>query len=277
LPKKQEIKKPVESSTGTIDILIKSIPEFANFGPRFTSGRPVELTEKETEYAVTSVLHMFEEYMLFMFNCTNTLKDVMLANVTVKMVNNDLKDIKVLFAVPLEKLSYDQPGTVWVAVKKQKDAFPLGVFQCTLKFITKEVDPQTGEPEETGIEDEYQLEDMTIAIRNYCKPIDFPVAEEQWEKTSDEFEVTEMFAFPKKTMNETVDNLVQHFGLQPLEKTDKLQSKKTKHILWLAGAFLGEIPVVIRCRMKSDDAGTKVEISVRSGNDDVSVALVSSI
>jgi len=29
--------------------------------------------------------------------------------------------------------------------------------------------------------------------------------------------------------------------------------------------------------MKSDDSGTKVEVSVRSGNDDVSVALASSI
>jgi len=134
IAKKQEIKKPVESSTGTIDILIKSIPEFANFGPRFTSGRPVELTEKETEYAVTSVLHMFDEYMLFMFNCTNTLKDVMLANVTVKMVNNDLKDIKVLFAVPLEKLSYDQPGTVWVAVKKTKGCLSTWSFSMHFKI-----------------------------------------------------------------------------------------------------------------------------------------------
>lgn len=36
-------------------------------------------------------------------------------------------------------------------------------FQCILKFISKELDPSTGEPEEEGYEDEYQLEEVELA------------------------------------------------------------------------------------------------------------------
>ena len=40
--------------------------------------------------------------------------------------------------------------------------YALGSFQCTLKFVTKEVDPSSGEPEEEGYDDEYQLEEVEL-------------------------------------------------------------------------------------------------------------------
>jgi coatomer protein complex subunit gamma len=45
----------------------------------------VELTESETEYTVSVVKHILANYIILQFNVTNTLKDQLLQNVTVKV------------------------------------------------------------------------------------------------------------------------------------------------------------------------------------------------
>lgn len=41
----------------------------------------MELTEPETEYAVNVVKHVFDEYVVFQYNCTNTIPEQLLENV----------------------------------------------------------------------------------------------------------------------------------------------------------------------------------------------------
>ena len=56
------------------------------------------------------------------------------------------------------------PGIVYVSFSRDKpEEYTTGSFQCTLKFVSKELDPSTGKPEEEGYEDEYQLEDVELA------------------------------------------------------------------------------------------------------------------
>lgn len=47
-------------------------------------------------------------------------------------------------------------GTTYVGIAKEQ-AVILGSVSNTLKFTVKEIDPQTGEPEPSGFEDEYQV------------------------------------------------------------------------------------------------------------------------
>lgn len=41
----------------------------------------MELTEAETEYAVNVVKHIFDQHVVFQYNCTNTIPEQLLENV----------------------------------------------------------------------------------------------------------------------------------------------------------------------------------------------------
>lgn len=45
------------------------------------SSAPVELTEAETEYAVSVVKHIFDGHVVLQFNCSNTIPEQLLENV----------------------------------------------------------------------------------------------------------------------------------------------------------------------------------------------------
>jgi hypothetical protein len=49
----------------------------------------VRLTEEDTEYAVFCVKHIYEQHVVFQFNCTNTIAEQVLEDVSVAM---DLAD-----------------------------------------------------------------------------------------------------------------------------------------------------------------------------------------
>lgn len=58
----------------------------------FTSPHPSlvpRLTEEDTEYVIHAVKHVYEEHVVVQFDCTNTIKEQVLENVTVVM---DLAD-----------------------------------------------------------------------------------------------------------------------------------------------------------------------------------------
>lgn len=58
-------------------------PEFANLGPLFKSADPVLLTEEETEYNISVIVHVYDEHVLLQFNCNNTVQEQVLENVSV--------------------------------------------------------------------------------------------------------------------------------------------------------------------------------------------------
>lgn len=43
------------------------------------------LTEQDTEYEIHCVKHVFDEHLVFQFNCTNTIKEQVLEAITVVM------------------------------------------------------------------------------------------------------------------------------------------------------------------------------------------------
>jgi len=68
------------------------------------------------------------------------------------------------FIIPVPALSANSPDIVYVSFSREApDDYPTASFPCVLKFVSKEVDPATGEPEAEGYEDEYQLEEVELA------------------------------------------------------------------------------------------------------------------
>lgn len=63
-----------------------------------------------------------------------------------------------------------------------------------MKFVSKEVDPSTGEPEEEGYEDEYQLEDVELSAGgDYIIP-SYTTFGAEWDRLRSGASATETFA-----------------------------------------------------------------------------------
>lgn len=151
---------------------LMAIPEFKAFGSVLKSSPVVELTEAETEYVVSVVKHIFKEHIVLQYEVKNTLPATVLENVSIVAIPADEEELEEDFIIPAEKLPTDEPGKVYVAFKKTggEGSLPTSSFSNILKFTTKEIDPSTNEPEDTGYDDEYEVGDFDLAGSDYVIP-----------------------------------------------------------------------------------------------------------
>ncbi|XP_052213767.1 coatomer subunit gamma-2-like isoform X2 [Dreissena polymorpha] len=257
---------------------LAGIPEFANLGPLFkSSSLPVELTESETEYVVRCIKHTYSRYMVFQFDCTNTLNDQVLEKVTVHMENTD--DFQVLKCVPCPKLPYDSPGTTYTLVRLPEEATAVtGTFSCTLKFIVKDCDPNTGEADDEGYDDEYVLEDVEVSVADHVQKVMKPNFGASWDEVGPDNEMEDTFALSTmKTLDDAVKNIIQYLGMQPCERSDKVPEGKSAHTLYLAGVYRGGHDALVQAKLAMADGGVTMQLTVRSTDPNVSEVLVSAI
>jgi coatomer protein complex subunit gamma len=96
-----------------------AIPEFAHLGTLFKSSASLDLTEADTEYVVKCVKHTFSNYIVFQFDCVNTLNDQLLEKVSVKLDSSD--GYEIISYKSCAKLAYNAPGTCYTLVKIPDD------------------------------------------------------------------------------------------------------------------------------------------------------------
>ncbi|XP_043934356.1 coatomer subunit gamma-1 [Protopterus annectens] len=243
---------------------LAAIPEFRNLGRLFKSSDPVALTESETEYVVRCTKHTFPNCIVFQFDCTNTLSDQILENVTVQMEPSEGYDV--LAYVPARSLSYNQPGICYtlVSLPEEDPTAVAGTFSCTMKFLVKDCDPNTGETDEDGYEDEYVLEDVEVTVVDHIQKVLKPNFGAAWDEVGDEFEKEETFTLAAvRTLEEAVTNIVKFLGLQPCERSDKVPENKNSHTLYLAGVFRGGHDILVRARLALTDNVTML-VTARS-------------
>uniref|UniRef100_A0A2K6UGF9 Coatomer subunit gamma n=1 Tax=Saimiri boliviensis boliviensis TaxID=39432 RepID=A0A2K6UGF9_SAIBB len=244
---------------------LAAVPEFRGLGPLFKSSpEPVALTESETEYVIRCTKHTFTDHMVFQFDCTNTLNDQTLENVTVQMEPTEAYEV--LCYVPARSLPYNQPGTCYTLVALPKDD-PTAVactFSCMMKFTVKDCDPTTGETDDEGYEDEYVLEDLEVTVADHIQKVMKLNFEAAWDEVGDEFEKEETFTLSTiKTLEEAVGNIVKFLGMHPCERSDKVPDNKNTHTLLLAGVFRGGHDILVRARLLLLDTVT-MQVTARS-------------
>ena len=151
---------------------LMQIPEMKEFGNVLKSSPVVELTEAETEYVVTVVKHIFKEHILLQYEVKNTLPETVLENVSVMATPSEEEELEEVFIMQAAKLATDEPGKIYVAFKKVngEGSLPIATFSNILKFTSKEMDPSTNEPEETGYDDEYEVSEFDLAGSDYMVP-----------------------------------------------------------------------------------------------------------
>lgn len=148
------------------------IPEMNDFGSVLKSSLLLELTEAETEYVVTVVKHIFKEHIVLQYEVKNTLPDTVLENVSVVATPAEDEELEEVFIIQAERLPTNEPGKVYVAFKKAagEGSMPVSSFSNSLKFTSKEIDPSTNEPEESGYDDEYEVSEFELTGSDYIIP-----------------------------------------------------------------------------------------------------------
>ncbi|KAG2199331.1 hypothetical protein INT47_012965 [Mucor saturninus] len=260
---------------------LSAIPQVAAFGALFKSSPKIEVTESETEYTVNCVKHTFAKHILFQFNCLNTLNDQLLENVEMVMQIDDEEAglVKVL-EIPASKLQYDVPGQIYVAYEREDvDDFPIASFTNTLKFVVKDCDPTTGEPDEEGYEDEYQVEDLDLLTSDYIRPTYVSNFEEEFQSYG-EGEAIETLALDREkapSLQAACTAIIDLLGMQPLDDTS-LPRNPNVHTLIMAGTFLTGEKVLAKCRMTfNSTSGVAFEMAVRSEDLTISQIVLSAI
>ncbi|CAI8616930.1 unnamed protein product [Vicia faba] len=266
---------PPSAPPSTVDSYerqLLSIPEFANFGKLFKSSEPVELTEAETEYAVNVVKHIFDTHVVFQYNCTNTIPEQLLEDVFVIVDASEAEEFSQVFSKPVRSLPYDSPGQTFVAFEKPEGLPTTGKFSNTLKFIVKEVDPTSGEAEDDGVEDEYQLEDLDVVAADYILRVGVSNFRNAWESIDPDSERVDEYGLgPRESLSEAVNTVINLLGMQPCEGTEVVPPNSRSHTCLLSGVFIGGVKVLVRLSFGLDGAkDVAMKLSVRS--DDVSVS-----
>ncbi|KAF9270770.1 coatomer subunit gamma [Marasmius fiardii PR-910] len=254
---------------------LAEVLEFASYGSVLnSSSTPVQLTENETEYQVTCVKHIFKEHVIFQYNVSNTLPDTVLERVEVIMQpQSEDTGLTEEFIMPLASLSSStSPGIVYVSFSRDDpEQYALGSFSCSLKFISKEVDPSTGEPEEEGYPDEYQLEEIELSAGgDYIIP-SYATFGSEWDRLHSAPSVTETFSLSAmESLKAACDSLVEVLKMEPLGGSE-VPTSTSVHTLQMSGLVIGGGgKVLARCRMTfARGQGVTLELAVRAESQQV--------
>jgi coatomer protein complex subunit gamma len=175
----------------------------------------------------------------------------------------------------------DEPGTIYVSFKKVngESSFPASTFTNVLKFTTKEIDPTTGEPEESGYDDEYQVEDLELTGSDYVIPTYAGNFNHIWEQVGAAGEEAEetLVLSGSKSIADATEQLAKTLSLQPLEGTD-IPINTTSHTIKLFGKTVTGGRVVANVRLvHSSKSGVTSRITVRSEEEGVAALVIGSV
>jgi len=258
------------------------VPELASYGAILNSSKPVQLTENETEYQVSCVKHVFREHVVFQFNVSNTMPDTILEQVSVIMQPPVDSGLTEDFIIPVPALSSaNSPGVVYVSFTREApDDYATASFSCVLKFVSKEVDPATGEPEAEGYEDEYQLEEVELAAGgDYIVP-SYSNFSAEWDRLRTGASITETFTLSSmESIKAACDSIIEILNMEPLGGSQNPAAGTTVHTLQLSGLLTGGGgKILARCRMTfSRGEGVTLELGARGEKEEACRLVIAAI
>ncbi|CDR41109.1 CYFA0S06e01838g1_1 [Cyberlindnera fabianii] len=241
---------------------LSQVSAFSSYGAILHTSAVVPLTDKETEFIVEAVKHVFAEHIVLQFNVENTLDSAILENVIVEAdPEADLGEAEI---IPIDSLPPHSKGTTYFAFARPEEPKVFSVdFSNALSFTTKECDATTLEPLDDGFEDKYDIEPLSINAG------DFIVASfiGNFDMAFDELtaEAVGTFQMESESIQEAVDQIVQNTSMHPVEGKDVFN--ESSHTLKLFGKSLdgervgalikfaksGRNPVALKAVVKADD------------------------
>eukprot|EP00039_Didymoeca_costata_P018561 m.333994 g.333994 ORF g.333994 m.333994 type:complete len:867 (-) comp17263_c0_seq1:57-2657(-) len=244
---------------------LSKITAFEDFGTVFKSSKSIKLTEEELEYTCSCVKHVYAEHIVFQFNLNNTLNDQILENVKVTL--NEFDESECII-IPAPEMKYNEPAVAYTAIAVDPTDTEQ-VFTCKLDFIVKDCDPDTGDVDEEGYPDSYELEDLEVTISDFMQPVDKPNFGAAWEELAEDIEEEETYELSSmEGIEDAVEKILAHLGMRACEKSDRVKSDKNTHTLYMAGMFVGNHNVLARAKL-AYDAGVTLQLQVRCQDEDI--------
>ncbi|CAL8463056.1 g2590 [Coccomyxa elongata] len=241
------VSKPEPPKASPIADTLRDITELAHLGPVFKSADPLLLTEEETEYNIAVVVHVFEAHVLLQFNCTNTVQEQVLENVSVAVDLAEAEEFEQELSLPLARMEYGTVGQAYVLLQRAPESMAVGKLGANLQFTVKEIDPSSGEAEEDGYEDEYQLEDIEIGAANYIKAVGVSNFRKAWEDTDPASEISDDYGLGvRDSLQDAVEAVMTILSMAPCDGSDAVPPNARSHTLLLAGQFVGDVPALAR-------------------------------
>lgn len=99
------------------------------------------------------------------------------------------------FIIPALAITNTSPATIYVSFSRSDPTkFDVANFSNILRFTSKEVDPETGEPEEQGYDDEYEVDVLTLGAGDYFLPTYIGNFQGTWDSFGAHNEVSDTFS-----------------------------------------------------------------------------------
>mmetsp|Transcript_18958 Transcript_18958/g.55693 ORF Transcript_18958/g.55693 Transcript_18958/m.55693 type:complete len:886 (-) Transcript_18958:349-3006(-) len=274
-PSKQSKAEPAGAEA---DYLNK-IPQFAHVGQRFSSSKPIPLTDPETEYAVVCTKHVYVQHTILAFDLRNTLEDQCLERVTVQLDMGGTGGFELELDLPCPSLPFDTQGAAYVLLRRT-EAAPIGSVGCTLKFVAREVDPATKEADASsaGYEDEYALEELELTAADYMRRLMIADFRGSWETLGNAGEVIETFSLTYNGLPEAIKAIVEFLGMEVCENTGTPADGARTHTVLLSGGFLTGAQVLAIVNLRTEGGrNVGMRLSVRSSDKQISQFVASCV
>ncbi|KAM3314687.1 hypothetical protein ACQJBY_033466 [Aegilops geniculata] len=146
------------------------------------------------------------------------------------------------------------------------------IEDCEFTYLSSQVDTSSGEADEDGVEDEYQLEDLEIVSADYMLRVAVSNFRNAWENMDPESERVDEYGLgARESLAEAVSAVTSILGMQPCEGTEVVPSNARSHVCLLSGVYIGGVKVLVRLSFGlSGPKEVAMKLAVRSDDPEVS-------
>lgn len=149
--------------------------------------------------------------------------------------------------IPLQMAKLNKPGYCYTVLSHQEGMLASGKCAALLKYTLKEIDPTTGDAEEDGYEDEYELEDIIVASADYVKPKKLTNFRAAWDEMDPDTETVNDYGLGQRSsLEEAIEAVLTTLGMYVCDGTDAVPPNARSHQVALSGMFLGEAMCLVR-------------------------------
>ena len=180
-----------------------------------------------------------------------------------------------------------KPGHVYIAFERSPEAgFGAVSFSAELRFLSRECDPAASYNPVRGAEatkETYPVNDVEVGAADFVAPLALNDFRASWEAAGGEGELLEDFSLNFRSVSDAVAAVIDTLGLSPQEGTGLVKLTAPKHMLTLAGNFLGNVTVLGKMLVSLDEpvngvsTSVVVKIALRCANKDIAEMLMASL
>lgn len=181
-------------------------------------------------------------------------------------------DLVPQFYIPVEKLVFNELGSLYVVFERRNNVTTTGKWSVTLKFQVRDCDPETGAVDDVSYPDTYQPESIEIFMGDYMLPSYFPQFETEWNGPGEV--VTETFALSEiKSVKDAIELLQEQLGMKLADSNIKESARSQVN---MTGTFVGGFKCFAKINLIVSD-GVTMQVNVKSPSAELSDMLANAI